>query len=171
MYWGVDTHKRATPSCAQPGVGLRPIPPGQGSLSMEDWVPILFAALFDSVAAHVRHGLNVVMDVGLHDQYSKPRGIRADCARRLSGLPVLFVGVRCPLDVVWQRRAETWGQTREEVDEGTTAAVELGQWSVHAHSGYDVEVDTSTLDPESCAETIRRRFEEGPGTKFAELAS
>jgi len=28
------------------------------------------------------------------------RGILPDCARRLQGLPVLFVGLRCPLEII-----------------------------------------------------------------------
>ena len=52
----------------------------------------------DSVAAHSRLGLNVVVDVAHH----RPE-ILSDCARRLAGLPVLFVGVRCPLAVVIER--------------------------------------------------------------------
>lgn len=48
---------------------------------------------FDSVRMNPR--LNAVMDVGRNDACSVPRGILPDCARRLQGLPVLFVGVRC----------------------------------------------------------------------------
>jgi len=29
-----------------------------------------------------------------------PRGILPDCARRLQGLPVLFVGLRCPIEII-----------------------------------------------------------------------
>jgi chloramphenicol 3-O phosphotransferase len=170
MNLGVEMHKDATPPRAQPGIGLRP-GAGQVSLEVENWVPVLYAALFESVAAHARLGLNVVTDVGLHDEYSKPRGIRADCARRMAGLPALFVGVHCTIDVLWERRAQTWGQVRGEVDDGVTAAVELGQRAMHAHSGYDVEVDTSVLGPVECAEVIRKRLLEGPpGSMFAELA-
>jgi chloramphenicol 3-O phosphotransferase len=42
---------------------------------------------------------------------------------------------------------------------------------VHAHGGYDLEVDTSILSPEQCAELIRGRLLEGPpGRRFRELA-
>lgn len=170
MNLGVEAHKGATPPGAQPGIGLRP-GRGQVPVEVEDWVPVLYAALFEAVAVHARLGLNVVMDVGLHDEYSKPRRIRADSARRLAGLPVLFVGVRCPTDVIWKRRADTWGQLRDEVDDGVRRAVELGQRAVHSHSGYDLEVDTSLLSPVDCADMIRKRLVEGPpGSMFAKLA-
>jgi chloramphenicol 3-O phosphotransferase len=42
---------------------------------------------------------------------------------------------------------------------------------VHAHGGYDLEVDTSILSPEQCAELISGRLLEGPpGRRFRELA-
>jgi chloramphenicol 3-O phosphotransferase len=105
MHIGMDAHKACTPPSLQPGVGLRP---GRRQVSpdVESCVPILFAALYESVAAHARLGLDVVIDVNHHDSYSRPHGILRDCARRLAGLPVLFVGVHCPIDVIWERRAE-----------------------------------------------------------------
>src|SRR5439155_10265803 len=80
----------------RPGMGLRP---GEEGHEIAPLVPVFYAALYESIAAHSRSGLNVVADVGHHDQK-----ILADCARRLSELPVLFVGVRCPIDVVMERR-------------------------------------------------------------------
>jgi chloramphenicol 3-O phosphotransferase len=186
MNLGVDSHIKCTPPAFRPGVGLRPGKPawapadvdrrladvGRVPLKvLEDHVPVLYAALYESVAAHARLGLNVVMDVGHHDAYSKPRRILPDCARRLAGLPVLFVGVRCPVDVIWERRQATWGQVQNEVDDGVSGSVELGQHAVHAHGGYDLEVDTSLLGPEECARVIRNRLVVGPpGSRFDELA-
>jgi chloramphenicol 3-O phosphotransferase len=171
MNLGVDAHKSFTPPRAQPGIGLRP-GRRQVSAEVEELVPVLFAALYDSIAAHARLGLNVVVDVGHHDAYSTPKHILPDCARRLAGLPVLFVGVRCPTDVIWQRRAATWGQVRGQVDSDITAAVELGQQAVHAYGRYDLEVDTSLLSPRECAALISQRLADGPpGSRFHELAS
>jgi chloramphenicol 3-O phosphotransferase len=42
----------------------------------------------------------VVVAVGHHDAT-----ILADCARRLEGRPVLFVAVRCPIEVIMARRS------------------------------------------------------------------
>jgi chloramphenicol 3-O phosphotransferase len=179
MNLGADAHIKCTPPAFRPGVGLRPQKPEWSSEVpgrvpvgvLEQHVPVLYAALYESVAAHARLGLNVVMDVGHHEAYSQPLRILADCARRLAGLPVLFVGVLCPIGVLWERREATWGQRRDEVDEGVQGSVHLGVEAVHAHGGYDLEVDTSMLSPGDCAELIRKRLQEGPpGSRFAELA-
>jgi chloramphenicol 3-O phosphotransferase len=170
MHLGMDAHKSCTPPCRQPGVGLRP-GRGQVPIEIEAAVPTLYAALYESVAAHSRLGLDVVMDVNHHESYSAPYGILGDCARRLSGLPVLFVGVRCPIAVIWQRRALTWGQVPTQVDAGIIAAVELAQVATHSHGTYDLEVDTSTMNPIECAEVIRRRLmSDSRGSAFPKLA-
>lgn len=178
MNIGADAHIKCTPPAYRPGVGLRPQQavasnevPGRVPLTtLERHLPTLYAALYESVAAHARLGLNVVMDVSHHEEYSDPQSILSDCARRLAGLPVLFVGVRCPLDVVWERREATWGQKCDEVDEDVAASVRLGIEAVHAHGGYDLEVDTSVLNSDECAERIRTRLEMGPtGSRFAQL--
>src|SRR5688500_2324587 len=106
MNMGVDRFKAMTPAQYQPGIGLRP---GGERPDLEPLVVLLYRAMYESIAAHSRLGVNVVVDVGHHDAYSVPRGVLPDCARRLRGLPVLFVGVRCPLDVVVDRRRATWG--------------------------------------------------------------
>ena len=53
-----------TPPRCQPGIGLRP---GEEAHPAAPFVPTLYAALYDSVAAHSRLGLNVAVDVGHHD--------------------------------------------------------------------------------------------------------
>jgi chloramphenicol 3-O phosphotransferase len=179
MNIGMDLHIAATPHPYRPGVGLRPqkpehamTQPGRVPLEvLESEVPTLFAALYESIAAHSRLGLNVVADVCHHDFYSQPRGILTQCAGRLRGLPVLFVGVGCPTDVVWERREQAWGQVRGDTDEGVAAAVELGQRAARGHD-YDLEVDTSRLSPADCAGAIRRRLDAGPpGVAFHRLAA
>ncbi|HVE92438.1 MAG TPA: chloramphenicol phosphotransferase [Actinomycetota bacterium] len=178
MNLGMDAHIACTPPRYRPGVGLRPggtYPPVEGRVppaELENSVPLMFAALYESIAAHARLGLNVVADVGHHETYTRPRGILTDCARRLADLPVLFVGVRCPLDVIWARREATWGQTPQSVTADVVAAVEAGQETVHAQRAYDLEVDTSSSSPAEIASAIRRRLEEGPpGSAFEQIAA
>jgi len=179
MNIGVDAHIQCTPPAFRPGVGLRaqklewatPTPGRVHVKELEESLLTLFAALYESIAAHAQLGLNVVVDIGHHEAYSKPLHILPDCARRLIGLPVLFVGVHCPVDALWARREATWGQVRDEVDDGVRMSVQLGIEAVHAHGAYDLEVDTSVLSPSECAEHIRRRLDEGPaGSRFQELA-
>lgn len=165
MNLGVDVFMRATPRKHQPGMGLRP---GEAGHPVAPLVPVLMAAAYESIAAHSRCGLNVVVDVGHHDA-----AVLADCARRLDGLPVLFVGVRCPIEVIMARRAASEaghylvGATGDAVPE----PVRRWQEQVHGPWSYDLEVDTSALDPGECARLIRRRLEGGPAPSvFSRIA-
>jgi len=175
MNLGVDVHVRhITPPRYRPGIGLRP---GGERPDLEPLLPSLYAALYDSIAAHSRQGLNVVADVGHHDAYSRPLGILADCARRLDGLPALFVGVRCPLEVIMERRAA--GEAGREGDYVEVAwggpvpdPVRRWQATVHDPGIYDLEVDTGAMSPEACADAIAQRLRApsaGP-TAFERLA-
>lgn len=171
MHLGGDTHQACTPADRQPGVGLRP---GKDQVrpEVEACVPVLYAALCESIAVHARLGLDVVADVNFHDSYTRRYGILEDCARRLAGLETLFVGVRCPVEVIWERRATTWGQLPGHVAQDVVEAVELAQRATHAHRGYDLEVDTSVMSPQSCAAVIARRLAGGPpGTALAAIAA
>jgi len=118
-----------------------------------------------------RVGLNVVVDVGHHDAYSVPREILPACARQLAGLPVLFVGVRCPLAVVMDRRRATWG-VGTAANDVVPEAVRLWQQAVHVPGIYDLELDTSMLSAEECAAVIHQRLADGPPpTAFQRLAA
>ena len=133
MNVGVDVARRMTPERVQPGVGLRPGEPQHPAAAVK---PTLYAALWETVAAHQRVGLDVAVDVGVYET-----SVAEDARRRLDGLPLLLVGVRCPLDVLEAR--------------GGTA-----RWheAVQAVWDYDLEVDTSQLDPHQCAATIAGRL-------------
>lgn len=161
MNLGVDRFKPMTPERYQPGIGLRP---GGERPDLEPLIGVLYGAMYEAIAAHSRLGLNVVVDVGHHDAYSVPRGILSACARRLHGLPVLFVGVRCPVEVVMERRRATWGAN----DASAPMPVGLWQQAVHVPGIYDLEVDTSVLSPEACADAIRQRLEGGPPPSAAQ---
>ncbi len=166
---GVDAAMRMTPTRLAPGMGLRP---GAQRPDLEDLVVALYLGLYESIAAHARVGLNVVVDVGHHEAYSRPLGILSRCARHLKGLPVLFVGVRCPIEVIWERRRRTWGMEPATAAPDLLVAVERWQEAVHAHGLYDLEVDTSLWSPERCAEVIGFRLAQGPpGRAFHQLAS
>ena len=159
MNLGVDTFKEhVAPQRYSPGIGLRP---GGERQDIEPLVPLFYAAMYESIAAHSRLGLNVVVDVGHHDAYAVPRGILADSARRLDGLPVLLVGVRCPIEVITERRRATGWDTGSAADLPVPGAVRW-QSEVHKPGIYDLEIDTSLLSPEECARAIRRHLEDGP---------
>jgi chloramphenicol 3-O phosphotransferase len=164
MNLGVDAFDAVTPPRLRPGIGLRP---GGERPDLEASIPAMYAALCEAVAALSRNGFNVVVDAGLHDAYSTPRHVLPDAARRLAGLPVLFVGVRCPVDVIMQRR-DAGEPGREASYERTRAdgtipePVLRWQAAVHDPGIYDLEVNTAALTPAECADVIRRRLRDGP---------
>jgi chloramphenicol 3-O phosphotransferase len=167
MNLGVDRFKPMTPDRYQPGIGLRP---GGERPDLEPLIVLLYHAMYESIATHSRLGVNVVVDVAHHDSYSVPRGILYNCARQLKGLPVLFVGVRCPLSVIMERRRATWGAGTP--DGMVPAPVRLWQETVHVPGIYDLEVDTAALSAGACAELISRRLAQGPpGTACQRLAA
>lgn len=167
MNLGVDRFMPMAPARYQPGLGLRP---GGERPDLEPLIVLLYRALYGSIAAHSRLGLNVVADVGHHDAYAVPRGILPHCARQLEGLPVLFVGVYCPLAFILERRRATWGA--ESAGATALPAVRLWQQAIHVPGIYDLEVDTAALSPRECADLIRRRLADGPPPDaFARLAS
>lgn len=147
---GVDRIIPMVPAQYQPGIGLRP---GGERPDLEKHVRSMYLALYDSIAAHSRRGLNVVADVGHHDVYASGMRLLPECAAVLCGLPSLFVAVRCPLDEILRRRKNTWGSGALP-DGSTPPPVLLWQQSVHSHGIYDLEVDTSLSSVEECARAI-----------------
>jgi chloramphenicol 3-O phosphotransferase len=173
---GVDAFAAATPARDRPGIGLRP---GGERPDLEDAVVALFDALYGSVVACSRSGLDVVVDVGHHDDYSRPLGILGRVARDLRGSPAYFIGVRCPVEVIMARRdagatgAGAGGEryVTSEPDGSVPEVVRRWERAVHDPGLYDLEVDTSAQSAESCAEAIRRRLGGGPPVAFAALAA
>lgn len=169
MNLGVDRFMQMTPARYLPGIGLRP---GGERQDIEPVVPVLYRAMYESIAAHSRLGLNVVVDVGHHDAYAIPRGILPDCALRLSGLPVLFVGVRCPIETIMERRRTTGWIAGNSAGAPVPQPVHLWQREVHIPGIYDLEVDTSVLSAEECAAVIRQHLDHGPTpSAFQRLAA
>jgi chloramphenicol 3-O phosphotransferase len=167
---GVDSFHTITPPRLRPGIGLRP---GGERPDIEAVLPLLFGMLYESIAARSKRHVNVVVDIGHHDGYSRPLGILPDVARRLDSLPALFVGVRCPIDVIMQRRdAHPTGYETTASDGGVPDAVRLWQNEVHRPGIYDLEVDTSELSAPETAARIRDHLEHGPApTAFTRLAA
>jgi chloramphenicol 3-O phosphotransferase len=159
MNLGVDHFKMMTPARFQPGIGLRP---GGERPDLEPLVVRLYRGMYEAIATHSRLGINVVVDAVHHDAYSVPRRILPACAQQLRGLPVLFVGVRCPVAVAVERRRATWGGIG--YNEGGTVRDPVRLWhaAVHRPGIYDLEVDTSVLLPEQCADLIATRLRDGP---------
>jgi chloramphenicol 3-O phosphotransferase len=173
MSLGVDVASRhMTPPHLRPGIGLRP---GGERPEIEAMIPSLYAALYESVAAHSRHGLNVVVDVGHHDAYSTPLHILRDAAVRLRDLPAFLVAVHCPIEVIMERRNDARTSGAGHYVAGTAAdpvPLEVRRWQeeVHAPGIYDLELDTSDLTPVQSAQLIRDRLGGLPPRAFGLLA-
>jgi len=102
----------------------------------------LVKAMHQAILAISVLGTHLVVDHVLVE----PDWVR-ECVNLFSNRPAWLVGVHCPLEVTEEReksrRNRTLGQAR--------AQYEL----VHKHGIYDIEVDTSLMSPEECAETIK----------------
>lgn len=151
MNLGVDAMNAALPKEMLPGIGLRP---GGERPDLEPAVVRLYAELYDEIAKRAATGDDIVVDVGHHDWYSQPLGILQSSAQRLSGLPVLFVGVRCPIEVIMARRNADPQGAFYIAGDGVPAPVRRWQEAVHQPGIYDLEVDTSVMTPEQCAKAI-----------------
>ncbi|MFD1673233.1 chloramphenicol phosphotransferase CPT family protein [Alicyclobacillus fodiniaquatilis] len=158
MNLGGSQFKKMTPERYQPGIALRP---GGERPDLEPLIVTLYQAMYESIASHSRLGINVVVDVWHHDEYSVPREILPKCVQILKDLPVLFVGLRCPIEVIMERRIATWNAGYTD-DGSVPKPVMLWQQAVHVPGIYDMEFDTSVISSEACADMIRRRLKEGP---------
>jgi chloramphenicol 3-O phosphotransferase len=151
---GVDHYMKTIPPSLQPGIGLRP---GGERPDLEAPIRRMYQALFESIAAHSRLGLNIAADLGLHALYARPFDPMQLCAQALWGLDVLLVGVHCPIECIMARRKATWNQ--DYAPDGSVPPPIL-RWQHAVHQGrlYDLDVDTSRLTPQQCAQAIHQRL-------------
>jgi chloramphenicol 3-O phosphotransferase len=108
----------------------------------------LVGGMHRTAAALAESGLDLIVDHVLLED-----GWLDDMATLWARLRVLYVGVRCPLEVVVSRERE-----RRDRTIGQAAA----QFAVvHRRGGYDLEVDTSELRPDEAADRIVDAVENG----------
>jgi chloramphenicol 3-O phosphotransferase len=109
----------------------------------------LVQGMHQAVAALSRMGHGVIVD-----HIFMERRWLLDCLAAWNDLPVVLVGVRCPLAIAEQRE-------RERGDRVTGVA----RWQfdrVHDGMSYDIEIDTSTYRPGAGARTIAAWLRDGP---------
>lgn len=104
----------------------------------------LTRAIHQYWAASAAEGLDQVIDHVILNAM-----LAADLQRRLAPYEPLYVGVRCPLDVIDKRE-------RDRGDRVIGQGRGIGG-HVHDYLDYDVEVDTSTTDPDDAARAIASR--------------
>jgi chloramphenicol 3-O phosphotransferase len=119
----------------------------------------LLDGMYPAIAALAAAGNNVIVEDGILARETLRLAVTV-----LRDFDVLFVGVRCPLDVIERREQERGDRIR--------GLARTCHGLVHAHAIYDLEVDTSVSTPDQCAaaikDALRRRPRRGA---FAQLAA
>lgn len=110
---------------------------------------VLVRGMHHAISVMSETGLNVLADHVFVDQTWVEH-----CARLFSERPAYLVGLHCPLVVL---------EEREKHRENRTLGQARLQYPViHKYTLYDLEVDTSVLDPDQCAQAILARIKSPP---------
>jgi chloramphenicol 3-O phosphotransferase len=109
----------------------------------------LVCGMHRAVAALSQAGCNVIADHVLVE----PAWV-TDCVGLFADLPAYLIGVQCPLEVLEEREHSRKNRTLGQ------AALQFPV--IHKYTRYDLEVDTSLLNPDECALRIRSRLDESP---------
>jgi chloramphenicol 3-O phosphotransferase len=98
-----------------------------------------------AVAAMAAQGNNLIVDdVMLENE-------QEEYAALLSGFEAFFVGVFAPLEILEARERQRGDRL-----------IGLARWQcdrVHRGKTYDLEVDSSSLGPQECAQLIKQKFQ------------
>jgi chloramphenicol 3-O phosphotransferase len=119
----------------------------------------LITGMYHAIAAFAAAGNHAIVDDVIYDR----RVLRA-AVTALGTSEVLFVGIRCPLDVA---------ESRERA-RGDRAKGGARTFYMHVHAGkiYDLEVDSSVPTPMECALQIKKAIQEDmPREAFRQLAA
>ena len=94
-----------------------------------------------AMAAMVAGGNNIIVDdIILESEFLD------DYLMVFNPFEVIFVGVRCPVDVI---------NERERTRPGRFPGTAMGHFEIcHSHQIYDIEVNTASMGPEECAQAI-----------------
>ena len=126
---------------------------------IDQLIPAVVSGFHKTIAALVRSGNNVLVDHVLQEE-----GWLQECVEDWAGLDVIFVGIKCPLEIAEQREKE-----RGDRNSGT-ARYQFER--VHIHNFYDIILDTSSLGVDECVARIMAVVQNKPKlTAFQELAS
>ena len=117
----------------------------------------LLAALYASVAAMTRSGVDVLVDDVIHE-----RATLETAVEQLDGVPVTFVGVRCPVEVAEQRERARG----DRLPGGARAFHE----TVHAYVRYDFEVNSGERTAQECAAAILAYIEAHPSRDLSSMS-
>ena len=141
LTFGVDTLVAALPpasSAHEPGIAFG----SDGVVAVGDRFRQLEHAWYQGLGAIARDDVGVIIDevfLGGHESQDRLRSA-------LSGLRVVWVGVRCDLEVAVAREV-----ARPERTQGMASSQAM---IVHEGVQYDLQVDTTTSTALECATTI-----------------
>ena len=135
-----------------------------------------FAVFHDWIATASRAGCSIIVD---HLMIQDPP-ILQDCIWRLDGLPVLFVNLKPPQEVLMDRVAQRKIGTRfsnsnydeQQIARSKKRLEQLRPWfyeAVYLNDCFDIEIDTALHTPDRVCEQIEQRLEAGPGSAFSTL--
>jgi chloramphenicol 3-O-phosphotransferase len=134
-----------------------------------------FAVMHEWIGAASRQGCNIILD---HLMLIDPP-ILQDCIWRLKDLPVLFVSLKPPYDVLMERVAtrKMGGKASTAPSDAETQRIverllRLRPWfyeASYANEICDLELDSVALDPDAICDRIEQRLAQGPGTAFEAL--
>ena len=109
----------------------------------------LVRGMHHAIAAMSETGINVLADHVLVE----PSWVE-HCARLFSELPAYLIGVLCPLEVLEEREKSRKNRTLGQA--------KLQYPVIHKYTIYDLEIDTSILTPDQCAQAILARIQDPP---------
>jgi chloramphenicol 3-O phosphotransferase len=110
---------------------------------------LLFSGMHHAIAATAKTGNNIIADHVFVEKVWVD-----ECAQLFAEMNAYMVGLQCPMEVLEQRELDrkdrTLGQARTQF------------YVIHKYTQYDLEVDTSKLSPEECAQKIIQRLKNPP---------
>ncbi|MBT4492916.1 MAG: AAA family ATPase [Gammaproteobacteria bacterium] len=156
-YRGLNSPEGTT---GQRGLNIVPVRPEHGEAYTEvrfgEDGRRLLRGMRRAIATMANENINILID----DIILTPAFLD-DYLTVMEGIPLYFVGVRCPPEVIAER---------ESARPGRFPGTAIGHFEIcHAHDCYDVEVDTSLESPAICAEKVIARLKSGPPRAFGQL--
>lgn len=110
---------------------------------------VLFSGMHHAIAAVAKRGISVIAD-----HVFVEKAWVDECAALFANMNAYLIGLHCPLEVLEQREKDrtdrTLGQARAQFD------------VIHKYTRYDLELDTSKLTVEECAEKVIERLKTPP---------
>lgn len=150
-------------------------PEGPRHLKLGRYGLDMFNAFHAMVAAGVRSGQNYIMD---HIATIEPPLLQS-CIAHFRDLPVFFVALKPPLDVVPARIDERLDKIVNALDrtqasianQNTKRMADFLYQQIFAHDHFDLVVDSNANSPSEVADLIAAALATKAGTAFIELAS